>query len=251
MFLEAHSIPKITKHLLIINIGLYIFTVITGLFNKTVIFFGLIPSAILEQFQVWRLVTYLFIHRGAWHLLLNMFALWMFGPEIERHMNSKKFLFYYLLTGVAGGLAALAFGHLAIGASASIFGLLVAFGIMFPDAVISLIFPPVAMRAKQFVIIFGIFQFIMMVGPDSGVAWEAHLGGMLSGYIYFRYNTIGNKIKLRLGNVKSRYISTRKRRRNQFIEEEVNPILDKINKTGINNLTKKERYILKKARYRI
>lgn len=256
MILETHTIPKIVKRLLIINIGIYIFTLITGLHEWSILWFGLFPRAVLRYFQIWRLFTYLFLHAGPGHILFNMFALWMFGPEIERRMGSGQFLFYYLFTGVCGGLFPLMLGHSTIGASTSIFGLLVAFGIMFPNAIISLIIPPISMKAKHFVIIFGIFQFVMFLGGASRVAWEAHIGGMLFGYIYFRIMRrggygrswgIGEKIR----NFKDKWIKLHQLQRRQFIEEEINPILDKISKVGIKGLSRRERQILKKAKYKV
>lgn len=257
MILETRSVPKIVKRLLIINIGVYILALITGLYGSSIIWFGLIPQAVLHQFQIWRLFTYLFLHAGPWHLILNMFALWMFGPEIERRMGSGQFLFYYFFTGIGGGLFPLLFGHPTIGASTSIFGLLVAFGIMFPNAIISLIFPPIAMKAKHFVVAFGVFQFIMLLGGASGVAWEAHLGGMLCGYLYFRYiikRGIGYgrwSIGAKLRNLRDKWHHLQQLHRRQFMEEEINPILDKMSKVGMKGLTRKERQILKRAKYKI
>lgn len=261
MILETHTLPKIVKRLLIINISIYILTLITGFYNSSIIWFSLIPQEVLRNFQVWRLFTYLFLHGSALHIILNMYILWMFGPEIERGMGSNQFLFYYFFTGVGGGLFPLIFGNPAVpivGASASIFGLLAAFGIMFPNAIISLIIPPVSMKAKHFVIVIAVITFIFLLGGATRVAWDAHLGGMLFGYIYFRYGIMrrgsyrkGRGIGAKIRDFKDKWARLQKQEHKQFIEEEINPILDKINKVGIKGLTRRERQILKKAKYKV
>jgi len=250
MFMGSGSLPKAVKWLLIINIAVYIIFALTGLHNSSIIWFGLTPSLVLHHFQVWRLITYLFIHAGPWHIILNMFALWMFGPQIEWRMGIRRFLFYYFFTGIGGGVFSLIFGHFTIGASTSIFGLLVAFAIMFPNNIITLIFPPISMKAKHFVIGFGIFQFIMLLGGANGIAWEAHIGGMLFGYFYFHYDFIRRwNISAKLRSIKQNQARQRRYARNQFIEEQINPILDKISKVGIKGLSRKERQMLKKSRF--
>lgn len=255
MLLETHSIPKAVKKLLILNIGIYIGLRITGLYGWGLEWFSLIPAKITQHGQAWRLFTYLFLHANIfWHLIFNMFALWMFGPEIERRLGTPRFIFYYFLTGIGGGLCSLIIapksGAVTIGASGSIFGLLVAFAMLFPNAIISLIFPPISMKAKNFVIVFGIIQFFMLFEGPAGVSWIIHLGGMLIGYLYLRHTITGGRF-FNWQNIRQKLFQRRRMRRDYFIEEEVNPILDKISKVGINGLTRRERWILKKARHKI
>lgn len=254
MFLETHSIPKAVKKLLVINIGIYIILRITGLYGWGIKWFSLIPQEITQHAQIWRLATYLFLHANIfWHLIFNMFAVWMFGPEIERRLGTSQFVFYYFLTGIGGGLCSLFLSphsnSVTIGASGSIFGLLVAFGVLFPNAIISMIFPPISMKAKNFVIAFGIIQFLMLFEGASGVSWVVHIGGMLIGYLYLKYML--KRRFLSWHNLKEKFIQRQRRYRQYFIEEEINPILDKISKVGVNGLTRRERRVLKKARYKI
>lgn len=254
MFLETTSLPKAVKNLLIINIGIYIILRITGLYYWGIQWFSFIPAGITQYLQFWRLFTYLFLHAGIWHLILNMFALWMFGPEIERRFGAPRFLFYYFLTGIGGGLLSLVISpyssSITIGSSGSIFGLLVAFAVLFPNAVISMLFPPISMKAKNFVIVWGIIQFIMLFEGPSGISWIVHLGGMVIGYLYLKL-TLPEHRFLFWRNIKEKIFYRRKQYREHFIKEEIDPILDKIGRTGIKGLTRRERWILKKARYKI
>lgn len=255
MFLETHSLPKAVKKLLVLNIGIYIILRITGLYYWGIKWFSLIPQEVIQHGQVWRLATYIFLHANIfWHLILNMFALWMFGPEIERRLGTPRFVFYYFLTGIGGGLCSLIIaphsGAVTIGASGSIFGLLVAFAVLFPNAIITMIFPPISMKAKNFVIVFGIIQFLMLFEGSPGVNWVIHLGGMLIGYLYLLHILHGRRY-FNWHTIKQKLFQRRKMRRDYFIEEEVNPILDKISKVGVGGLTRRERNILKKARYKI
>jgi membrane associated rhomboid family serine protease len=141
-------------------------------------------------FAPWQLITYGFLHGGLAHLFLNMFALYMFGPLIERAWGTRRFLIYYFVCLVGAGLVQLAVTALmgaprpTIGASGAMFGLLLAFGMMYPNERILLIFPPIPMKAKWFVLAYGALTlFFGMTGTMAGVAHFAHLGGMLFGLV--------------------------------------------------------------------
>jgi len=148
--------------------------------------------------QVWRFVTYMFLHSTSsiWHIVLNMFMLWMFGPRIEEVWGQRTFLIYYFVCGIGGALTYGAFALVGlqadaymVGASGAIFGLLLAFGVTYPDAVI-LIFFIIPMRAKYAVMIFGLIELVSV--PRAGnVAHLAHLGGMLFGYLFLLWATGG------------------------------------------------------------
>ncbi|MDZ7661069.1 rhomboid family intramembrane serine protease [Thiohalophilus sp.] len=146
-------------------------------------------------FQVWQLVTYSFLHGGVFHLLVNMYALWLFGSRMEMVWGSKAFLIYYFVCVIGAALVQLLVAGLGsgpayptIGASGGVFGLLLAFGMTFPNERLMLLFPPVAMSAKWFVIIYGAVElYFGVTGSMAGVAHFAHLGGMLFGYLLIRY----------------------------------------------------------------
>jgi membrane associated rhomboid family serine protease len=152
--------------------------------------FGLVPEMIWEQFYIWQLFTYQFFHGGLLHILFNMLALWMFGGTLEQRWGSEFFLKYYFVCAVGGGiLNTLLLPHQfvpSIGASAGIYGLLLAFALIYPNQVIYFyfLFP---MKMKHFVwIIGGIALYSAVASGQGGIAHLAHLGGMLFGYLYLR-----------------------------------------------------------------
>lgn len=154
------------------------------------------PGYSFPSFLPWQLLTYGFLHdtRSLMHILFNMLMLWMFGRDLERLMGPRRFLTYYLTCVVGAGLIQLLVGVIqgwgvpTVGASGGVFGLLLAYGMTFPDRRIMLIFPPIPMKAKYFVILLGLFELsIGLSGVDNGIANFAHLGGMLFGFGLIRH----------------------------------------------------------------
>lgn len=152
-------------------------------------------SPFSSNFQPWQLVSYAFLHGSIAHLFFNMFALYMFGPDIERLTGSRRFFTYYIVCVISAALAQLAVQRLfrgpsvpTVGASGGIFGLLLAFGLAFPQRRLMLIFPPIPMPAWLFVTLYGLLELYMGVsGRDPGVAHFAHLGGMVGGFALILY----------------------------------------------------------------
>ncbi|MBM3745779.1 MAG: rhomboid family intramembrane serine protease [Acidobacteria bacterium] len=152
--------------------------------------FGLVPHQALFSGYLWQPVTYLFLHGGFWHILINMLTLWMFGMDLERDWGTRRFLEYFFLCGVGAGVcvivASALFGGMGIrtiGASGAVYGLLLAFGLLYPNRVVlfSFLFP---IKAKYFVMIIGAIAFMSSFSTGSGVSHIAHLGGMIFGYLY-------------------------------------------------------------------
>ncbi len=186
--------PPGVKWLLIANIGLFV----VNFFARELLgadpfpIFGLVPYEVLWMGYLWQLVTYLFLHGGIGHILFNMLALWMFGADLERDWGTRRFLQYYFLCGVGAGICVLimalllgGLGLRTIGSSGAIYGVLLAFGLLYPDRIIlfSFLFP---MKAKYFVIIIGAIAFLSSFQVGSGVSHIAHLGGMIFGYVYLK-----------------------------------------------------------------
>ncbi|MFQ5926144.1 MAG: rhomboid family intramembrane serine protease [Terriglobia bacterium] len=202
------GLTPVVKKLIILNAALFVLTALLGreLQRDFVLLFGLVPDRFLFGFHLWQPLTYLFLHGGFLHLFFNMFALWMFGTALERDWGGRRFLKYYFLTGVGAGLFSVLITTLSvkggllavqgfdpmqiptIGASGAIYGILLAFGLLYPNVPIlfMLLFP---IPARVFVLIFGTLAFLSALqGPGTGVSHVAHLGGMLFGYLYLRGN---------------------------------------------------------------
>ena len=179
-------VPQAVKSIIIINVLVAIMTFLNeGLMSK---WFALNP--IYFVYKPWQLVTYMFMHGGFFHLFFNMYTLFIFGGVLERVWGTKKFLFYYFVTGIGAALIHIGVQWLTgdfaltVGASGAIYGLLLGYAMLYPDSVMMLMFPPVRMKAKWFVLIFaGIELLLGITGTQVSVAHFAHLGGLLVGLI--------------------------------------------------------------------
>ncbi|MCI1639924.1 MAG: rhomboid family intramembrane serine protease [Bacteroidales bacterium] len=205
------SIPPVTKNIILINILVFVATLINQ--NFMVGTFALFYPA-SPYFHFWQVVTHMFMHGGFWHIFFNMYTLLIFGMVLERTIGSKKFLIFYFVTGL--GAAAMHLGveyikaqsYLAaasssvaamtsyhnllltptLGASGAIYGVLIGYAMLFPNSVLTLLFPPISLKAKWFVLIFAVIELGTGVfGTSDGIAHFAHLGGMLFGYLLILY----------------------------------------------------------------
>lgn len=185
--------PAGVKWLLISNIAIFVVSYVGGGdLARHLRLLALTPVAVIEHFTVWQLFTYMFLHGSIEHILLNMLALWMFGMTLEQDWGTRRFLKYYFLCGVGAGICDVAVKVMlgnwntpTIGASGAIFGLLLAFGVLYPNQTVLFffIFP---MPAKYMVMIVGAIAFLGALNVNSGVSEVAHLGGMAFGYAYLR-----------------------------------------------------------------
>ncbi len=203
------NVPPVTKNLIIINVLIFVATVINE--NFMIGTFGLFyPTS--PYFRWWQVITHMFMHGGFWHILFNMYTLFIFGVVVERIIGSKKFLLFYFVCGL--GAAALQMGTQylevqafmnsdsqtalqslidlkrtpTVGASGAIYGVLIGYAMLFPQSKMTLLFPPVTLSAKWMVIVFAVIElFTGVVGFADGVAHFAHLGGMLIGWLLIRF----------------------------------------------------------------
>jgi len=276
--------PPVIKYLLVSNVVIFL---LEGLFFRgfrvgsiplSVWFeryFALFPFA--NGFLPWQLFTYMFMHANFLHLFFNMFALWMFGMELENQWGSKKFLGYYLLCGISAGVSHLVFAPMftpaapTIGASGAVYGILVAFGLLFPNRPIFLYFL-LPIKAKYFVIMYMAIELIS-IGNTDGIAHFAHLGGAVAGLIFLLI-TEGNFNLSSIFGRKQKYSPpsqgltyTRHRYYDKFVDvsdtdyykeekdevdqERIDDILDKINREGYKSLTEEEKRILFEASKKI
>jgi membrane associated rhomboid family serine protease len=190
-------LAPVTQSLLIANIAVYLLEM--G---------GMLPVAELalwppggfeSRFAPWQIVTYAFLHANFAHIFFNMLGLYMFGSEVERLFGSRQYLVYYLGCVVSAALCHLAINawmgappYPTVGASGGVYGLLLAFGVYFPHRRVLLLFPPIPLPARIFVIVFAVVELALGVtGTAAGVAHFAHLGGMLGGWFLIQYRRGG------------------------------------------------------------
>ena len=182
------------KALIAANVVMFL---VTTFAQSVVAYLGLVPTLVLHQFWVWQVATYMFLHGGIFHIVFNMLALWMFGAELERIWGTRYFLKFYFVTGIGAGALTVLFSTLpfafaqqvqhsiVIGASGAIYGLLLAYGLYFPDRPIYMyfVFP---IPAKVFVAIIGAIAFFSSLSEAGGTANATHLGGLIIGYLFLK-----------------------------------------------------------------
>jgi len=240
------------KWLIIANVSVYIVQMFAG--KNFLYSFGLVPYQVVRNLWLWQIFTYMFLHGGLFHLLINLFVLWMFGKPIERAWGTISFLKYYFACGLGAAIFILVTSLNsripAVGASGAIYGILVAFAMLYPDSIIYLyfLFP---IKAKHFAILIGAIAFLGGISAGkSNIAHFGHLGGLLVGYVYLKFPVW--KYRLRPGNMfaflRLPKISLKRRKnykaKSDKIEERVNEILDKILLHGVDSLTAEERRIM-------
>jgi membrane associated rhomboid family serine protease len=186
-----HPIPAVTRTLIGANVTMFVVELLLGDVVTVKLALWPIQSTAFAGFQPWQIVTYSFLHAGIGHLFFNMFALYMFGGELERLWGPKRFLNLYLASVISAALAQLAVSSLAsvepyptVGASGGVFGLLLAFALYFPHRTVVLLIPPIPMPAWLFVTLYGCVElYLGVTGTQEGVAHFAHLGGMLGAWL--------------------------------------------------------------------
>ena len=225
-----------------------------------------------QQFQLWRLLSFQFLHAGLLHLLFNMYAIYMFGAFAEHYWRSRPFLIYYLLCGVGGalfyvlliavpGLLPSTFlGTRLLGASAGVFGILTAVAIIAPEGRIMLLFPPIPMKMRTFALIFIVIEVLMVLGNAENAGGSAgHLGGALAGLLMMKVPFLRNFL-INLGDRQVKIVKKPAAPRHRYKSKlkpvspltkaeapEIDRILDKINEEGLQSLTDEERKLLSKA----
>ena len=193
------NLPPVTRGLILANVAVYLLQQMVG--DPMVIYLGLWPLGTasvyggMPGFQPWQVITYGFLHGSVMHIFVNMFALYMFGGQLERLFGPRRFLNLYLASIITAGLSQLAYASFmgadpypTIGASGGVFGVLLAFAMYFPRQTIVLLIPPIPMPAWLFVTLYGALElFLGVTGTEINVAHFAHLGGMLGAWLLIQY----------------------------------------------------------------
>ena len=196
-FSFGYGLTPAIKKIMIVMGAVFLLQMVVG--SRINIYLGLIPILVWNKYFLWQLGTYIFLHGGVSHILFNLLALWMFGGELESSWGSKKFLIYFFYCGIGAGICTVIFSpHQfipVVGASGAIYGVLLAFGWLFPNRLIYIyfLFP---IPAKYLVIIYGLIElFSSMEGTGGGIAHLTHLGGLFFGLFYMAYPVIRQKMR--------------------------------------------------------
>ena len=234
------------KTLISVNFAIFILQSISS--SEIMFFsnFGLVPKLVWSQLKIWQPFTYMFFHGDIWHVLINMFVLWMFGTELERAWGKKNFLRFYFITGVGSGLGTMLFGLQSlvpiVGASGAIYGVLLAYGVLFPNRTVYL-YGIIPIKSIWFVIGIGVIAFFSSFNNFTNISHLTHLFGMVIGYLYLKRPVHFKSLWFSVFKKVLEYrIQNREKKISHSIEMErdLNSILDKINREGFRSLTQEE-----------
>ena len=259
----------VVKWLLFLNLGIFLIDIIFEVGMKS--WGAFTVPGVFENWQVWRVITFQFLHADFGHLIFNSIAIYFFGAFVEEQLKSRAFLVFYLLCGIAGAMtytALVLIGYQSssvVGASAGIFGILVVAAMIAPNMQVRLLLPPVTLTMKQLaLILLFIGAFVVVTGGRNAGGQAGHLGGALAGFLIYRIPLLRALLEMRVRSTskqRSRHGAQSKRAKNQRYEKKLRPkstiskaeasevdrILDKINEHGLQSLTEEERLLLTRA----
>lgn len=274
MAFAGFQLTPVVKYLLIANVAIFFLQqVLPGFLEK----WGLFETNhAVFQFQIWRFVTYMFLHGGVSHILFNMLGLWIFGTQIEALWGQRVFLLYYFVCGLGGSILYAIFalfgigGGAMIGASGAIMGLLLAYGMTYPNNKI-FIMGIIPIKAKYMVVLYGMMD-LLSIPKGDGVAHLAHLGGLIAGFIFIQITIPGLSGQMFKGSSLSSYWKrTQAKRRMKVVrpqkpssaknektssrstmnagtdQKQIDSILDKISREGLQSLSDEEQELLRRA----
>jgi membrane associated rhomboid family serine protease len=236
---------SVVGRLVLVNVAVFILDIILP--NQFRALFALTPWVVVQNFFFWQIFTYMFLHDGFAHLFFNMLMLWLFGSTLESVWGGRRFLNYYIVCGIGGALLSFFFNyhHTVLGASGAVFGLYLAYAMIFPNNYIYLyfLFP---IKAKHLVILLAVFQLAMGFSGPDGIAYFAHLGGMAAGLLFFRREIANSRLFARFNTRSKPRSAVRRRSGRDTVQDDTNidSILDKICAKGYDNLSATEKRIL-------
>lgn len=247
------------KVLISVNFGIYLLQSVSGQEEVFFRLFGLVPKTFLSELMLWQPFTYMFFHApfyssvGISHILLNMLGLWVFGRELEQAWGKKNFLKYYFITGVGSGLVTYFFqigsDNPVIGASGAVYGILLAYGILYPNRMLY-IWGIIPVKSIWLVIIMGAIAFFGLLGNSDGISHITHISGMLIGYILLKRKWSWRDVWF---SIRKKTIEFQVQRqedksiKKKMIQKDIDLILDKIQKVGFSGLSDAEQSKLYEA----
>ena len=234
------------KILVSVNFGIFVLQTLSNAEGLFFPLFGLVPRMVWSELMIWQPFTYLFFHGGIWHVLINMFVLWMFGSELERLWGKNHFLKFYFITGVGSGLITMLVNVQSItpvvGASGAVYGVLLAYGLTYPNRTVYL-YGIIPIKSLWFVLGIGFIAFMSSFDNMSQVSHVTHLSGMLIGYFMLKKPIKLKGLWFQLRKKTLEYQIQREEKelsKNFIVEQDINQILDKINQEGFDSLTDEE-----------
>tara|TARA_B100000131_G_scaffold314841_1_gene352316 strand:- start:2246 stop:3073 length:828 start_codon:yes stop_codon:yes gene_type:complete len=241
-----NSYATAIKILVSINFGIFLLQALSKSERLFFPLFGLVPKLVWSDLMIWQPFTYMFFHGGVWHVLINMFVLWMFGSELERVWGRDRFLKFFFITGVGSGLITMLFSLQSmtpvVGASGSVYGVLLAYGLTYPNRRVYL-YGIIPIKSIWFVFGIGLMAFLSSFNNISEISHLTHISGMLIGYLLLKkpihwtslwFNIRKRTLEYRVMKEEKKLVEKNK------IENDVNKILDKINREGYDSLTENE-----------
>jgi len=241
-----NSYATAIKILVSINFGIFLLQALSKSERLFFPLFGLVPKLVWSDLMIWQPFTYMFFHGGVWHVLINMFVLWMFGSELERIWGRDRFLKFFFITGVGSGLITMLFSLQSmtpvVGASGSVYGVLLAYGLTYPNRRVYL-YGIIPIKSIWFVFGIGLMAFLSSFNNISEISHLTHISGMLIGYLLLKkpihwtslwFNIRKRTLEYRVMKEEKKLVEKNK------IENDVNKILDKINREGYDSLTENE-----------
>ena len=252
MRIQFPQITPVVKWLLIINTAAFLLGYLFRLEGLLFEWFSVWPINTKTTIQIWRYITYQFLHGGLGHIFFNMLVLYFFGTMLEKLWGSRKFLIFYLICGSTGGVFYPVLTHIGwlrvaylVGASGSILGMLAAAAILFPKMIVY-VFGVIPMRMSILAIIIGVISLLSILRPDvspNAGGDAAHLGGMCAGAVYILSEKWRHRVKMKVHN----NIWQKRMTEHRDLQLEVDRILKKVHDKGMHSLTYKEKKILKQA----
>ncbi len=255
-----HQLTPGIRVLIIINTVIFVIGLLLPQLNRYLIVLGgLVPELFLKKFYLWQPLTYMFLHGGFMHIFFNMFALWMFGTELERHWGTSFFMKFYFVSGIGAGILSAVIQPAStipiIGASGAIYGILLGFAVMYPNRIVYLNFL-VPIKVKYFVMIFAAIELMASMGGagrQTGVAHLTHLSGMAFGYLYLLWHQHRRRRGRRRPKfrINFRWSSGKKEKDHETKkpeqkkpgdgERELDALMDRIARDGYESLSEKEK----------
>ncbi len=243
---SPYTSNTMVNRIILVNVIVHVAKAFVSSPMAIVYLFGLSPSLVVTRFYVWQPITYMFLHADFWHIFFNMLMTWFLGNTLETVWGAKRFLKYYILCGLGGAAFSAVFtfnGPPVIGASGAVFGLYLAYAMMFPNNYVYLyfLFP---IRAKYLVTLLAVIQLLHGIAGSAGIAYFAHLGGMAAGLLFFRQELKTTRVWMRLRRWYGARTFQRRQERTERRQAKIDSILDKIKAKGVENLSATEKRIL-------